>query len=165
MPPKKRRVKNPSAWKRKSKPRVVTDATKANLPLPKGHPQKRVRRKRPDPAKVQWEAAERAIPCGEDVNGRDILDAKQKDVKDADLWFATSAGRIFCGDLNCPICHPITVPAEYEREIARTAAKMPPDTSAYPWGLKFAWWLDGVPTRVRRRLAARLRALAGKVAP
>lgn len=42
---------------------------------------------------------------------------------------------------------------------------LPPDTTAYPWPLKAAWWLDGLPGRCRGWLARQLSALAQWVAP
>ena len=45
------------------------------------------------------------------------------------------------------------------------AASAAPDTSAYPWPLKLANWLDDAPTKLRLWLALRLSRLAGWVAP
>lgn len=81
----------------------------------------------------------RAIPCGEDHHA---------------LCMASCAER----GGECPCRTPI--PILYGDDIL-----LPPDTSAYPWGLRFAWWLDGVPTRVRRWLAKRLTRLAEWVTP
>jgi len=91
-----------------------------------------------------------ALPYGEDVMSE---------------WIGYGPGNP-CPNVDCNVCYPPTIPPHFEREIAkRVAEALPPDTSAYPWGLKAARWLDGVPTRVRRWLAARLRWLAGKVMP
>lgn len=169
-------------------PRVVTDATKAKLPLPANHPQKRKRgqtggaprkrREKPEPLpslvdrhlertpspiagqsldgigsapleKGSWchqldngcGSAEcvrtcgpapdfRAIPCGEDnVTGGQGVWNTAKVTLPYNPWEGTDA----------PTWSTLRVP--------------PPDTSAYPWPLKFAWWLDGWLAKLARRFA------------
>lgn len=155
------------------KRKTTTDATKPKLPLPKGHPQRKAPTKRKPPLraskKVKAEGAEwdavgtrkvnpyilatpspiagqsidgigsapldvpRAIPCGEDTDANGVFRPKPNVTYDLGTF---------------------EIPKRFEREVVwRVAASLPPDTSSYPWPLRFAWWLDGWLTKTAQRFA------------
>lgn len=189
MPPKKRKT--------------TTDATKAKLPLPANHPQKRVKKRKPkgdegfhpigtpkfDAEKAREFNAPRAIPCGEDTQTATGAHGVWQVSRDnwslnPEPWVAEAlkvnaevrvVGKVYYRAK-------VHVPADFvearkarldaflkgerDRIIAYENAHLqppPPDTSAYPWPLRFVTWVDGKLAAAQRWLATRLRLLADAV--
>lgn len=188
MSEKKRKSKRPKAM------RVTTEASKSKLPAPT-RKRKATPRETWAEGYAKWEAKRQRVQCPRcekwvPDHPHDIhtcYDAKAL----RELPASPIAGQPLDGIGSAPLDVPRAIPCgedrfpmgeldprltamniaarkrleRHQRIRLALAAHLPPDTSAYPWGLKFAWWLDGVPTRVRRWLAVRLRWLAGKVEP
>lgn len=151
---------------KKRKPRtVVTDATKAKLPKPtrKRPPLSapkvalegpRPRKRREMPKRVQCPRCEKLVPSGpHDIHT--CYDAKA--LREAE------ARAIPCGEDVPPV---IAVDWPWGGTITRAGWSQPfpsPIAEQNPWPVRVLNWLDEAPTKARRRIAAWLRALAGRV--
>ncbi len=142
--------------KKRSPKAITTDATKHKLPLPKGHPQQRPKRKRPAGSAPKI-APPRAIPCGEDW-----WNTPTTPKPEGDGWTWSAFEGAWRKDIPILYGDDILIP--------------PPDTNAYPWAVvlggigadnlvAIADWCRALPTRFRLWLAVRLTRLAGWVTP
>lgn len=162
-----------------SKKRITTSATKAKLPLPANHPQKREQIGHPRPKyrkrspKLPESAFENA-PSPEAEAFARLMNVPVKNLNNPLMQEAVGRA-IPCGEDNVTSGQgvwntaKVTLPYNpWEGTDAPTwvhAPFPPPDTSAYPWPLKALWRVDGWIVRVRVWLAERLLAASVWVTP